>query len=269
MQSTEDPMVNAMFIIGIVIGAFLLILRLASIAWAFLLQVWQIIALFCAFLISTFCFVRGITTIFQKDFRCDIDPSDLEEEDDIMGGYMPQPEPEVQQEVPKKPEIEPVDIKKETESLLDTPLHLAANLQPEQRYLLEREGYLKKEFVPLGKTRRELYYIKEPKHEKIEHTFVVYAIVEKLKPYSKDITVGKPAISFFHKAKEYALAVETPHNLRDAHLRAKADSLTKQYGVNWWFVVTQSAYARSFGRYGLVLTRNQIDEWVREHLARA
>jgi hypothetical protein len=134
--------------------------------------------------------------------------------------------------------------------------------------LLEREGYLKKEFVPLGKTRRELYYIKEPKHEKIEQTFVVYAIVEKLKQYAKDITVGKRGISFFHKAKEYAFAVETPSDLRPS-LHAKAHELTKKYGVNWWFIVTQSAYARSFGRYGLVLTRNQIDQWIREHLARA
>jgi len=264
-------MVNAVFIIGVVIGAFLLILRLVSIAWEFLLQVWQIIALFCAFLVSTFCFVRGITALFQRDLRCDIDLSDLDKDDDIMSGYMPQPEPEIQpqQEVPKEPEIVPVDIKKETESLLDTPLHLAANLPPEQRYLLEREGYLKKEFVPLGKTRRELYYIKEPKSEHLEHTFVVNAIIEKLKPYVSDITVGKQGISFFHKSKEYALAVETPRDLRDAHLRSKTESLNKKYGVNWWFVVTQSAYARSFGRYGFVLTRNQIDQWIQEHLARA
>jgi hypothetical protein len=40
---------------------------------------------------------------------------------------------------------------------------------------------------------------------------------------------------------------------------------SKQYQTaitRWWFVVTQSAYAKSFQRYGDVLTRNQIESWI-------
>ncbi|MCX6708345.1 MAG: hypothetical protein NTW67_01695 [Candidatus Woesearchaeota archaeon] len=155
-----------------------------------------------------------------------------------------------------------------SEILLKSPVHRIADLKTEDQCLLERAGYVKKEFVPLGKTRREPYYVQKQKTS-LEHTFVVYDIVKKLQPIVKSIEVTQNQdIKIFHKGNYYALTVVTPSDLHKHHkLTAHAKTLTKTFGANWWFVTTKSAYAKSFGRYGVTITRNQIDDWIQENFS--
>ncbi len=188
--------------------------------------------------------------------------------------WVEKPEPKVQSTpTMQEKQAEPLFVlnsPKYEEDLLACPLHLAGKLTQNQITTLEHHDYLLKEFVPLGKTRRETYYIQEQKPESFEHTFVVHSIVEKLKPFVQSVEVHRtqqPDIVFYHKGDKYALEVETPHHQphKHARLRSKAQRLTREYGVRWWFVTTRSAYAKTFAPYGSVLTRNQIDQWVQEN----
>ena len=196
--------------------------------------------------------------------------NDIENEND---DFVTKPELEVQhipakQENFKIIETPKIEMHIDVDKLLSTPLHLAITLLPEECDILERNKYQKKNFVSLGKTKPETFYIKECKPEGLEHTFVVHSIVHELKDRGvTDIqthTTQKPDITFSFDNKQYALEIETPLYLKKKHkrLQAKTQTNNQHYGTNCWFVTTQSAYAKSFRKYGKVLTRNQIHDWI-------
>ena len=202
----------------------------------------------------------------KRATNCDVDLTDLEKLD-FENETPKRSEPKVRH-VPR-PIEEPEEVIIDTITLFSTPLHNTNNLIAEEQSLLERNGYQKKEFVPLGKMRRETFLIKEQKPEGLTHTFVVHSIVRKLKRITKNIQTYatlNPDIVFKYKGKTYALEIETPLFLKKKHKRllAKAQANNETYGKNWWIVVTTSAYARSFRRYGKVLRRNDIDQWIKQ-----
>ena len=216
-------------------------------------------------------YIGGAIYIYNRKLRpkrttnCDVDLTDLEKLD--FEDETPKPPPRVRHF--PAPIEEPKEVIIDTLTLFSTPLHNTNNLIAEEQSLLERNGYQKKEFVPLGKMRRETFLIKEQKPEGLTHTFVVHSIVRKLKRITKTIqtyATQYPDIIFKHKGKTYALEIETPLFLKKKHKRllAKAQANNKTYGKNWWIVVTTSAYARSFRKYGKVLRRNDIDQWIKQ-----
>ncbi|HLC22573.1 MAG TPA: hypothetical protein VJJ79_02260 [Candidatus Nanoarchaeia archaeon] len=164
----------------------------------------------------------------------------------------------IQYEMPKRSMI--ID----TERLLSTNLHVADHLSDEEKDYLQHNWYIAKEFVPFGEHRRQLHYIRERKPESLEHTFVVFTIVNHLRNRGVEkvetFTTQRPDVVFTCDSKEYAIEVETPFFLKKKHRRllAKAEVNNKTYPKRWCFVVTRSAYKRSFGKYGKVLTRATI-----------
>ena len=179
-------------------------------------------------------------------------------ESEIQASPAPQEIPE--QEVPKRKVV--IDSNK----LLKTPLHAELGLCPEEIEYLKKWNYQRKEFVPLGEIRRQPFWIKECKPESLEHTFVVHSIAKKLPEWADVRTyfTQLPDVVFTYNNKEYALEIETPLFIKKKHKRlvAKASVNNQTYADRWWIVTTQSAYRNSFKRYGKVLTRNQIDEWI-------
>jgi hypothetical protein len=171
------------------------------------------------------------------------------------------PEPDLQ---PSKPYIVHINHEEKQEHLLDSYVHNVAKLEQSDRSFLQRRGYEEREFVPLGKIRRERFLIKRQPPKSLEHTFVVHNIRDKVSAHIREveITHGQD-IAIFHKRKDYALCIVTPDDLRKHnYLSTKAKVLNTACGAHWWFVVTKSAYAKSFQRYGDVLTRNQLDKWI-------
>lgn len=265
MQSKDEAQLTFILVIlgsMMFLAVFLLVVLLPTL---FLLS---------ALLACLFCFYKAYDSSRPiPEMRTDVDIETFykyDSNDELIETPAPkvQNAPAVQEKL-----AEPLFVLKSPkyeEDLLTCPLHLASKLTTNQITTLEHHDCLLKEFVPLGKTRREKYYIQEQKPESFEHTFVVHSIVEKLKPFVQSVEVHRtqqPDIVFYYKGDKHALEVETPHHLPYKHsrLRSKAQRLTREYGVRWWFVTTRSAYAKTFAPYGSVLTRNQIDQWVQEN----
>ncbi|MBI4449172.1 hypothetical protein HY641_04055 [Candidatus Woesearchaeota archaeon] len=71
--------------------------------------------------------------------------------------------------------------------LLDVPVHRADTLNPVQVCTLERAGYHKQDFVPVGEKRRQTFYVREDGGN-LEHAFVVYSIINLLKGKAEGTT---------------------------------------------------------------------------------
>lgn len=164
----------------------------------------------------------------------------------------------------KKQEAEQKEARREY--ILKEPLYAldgSSGLERSDSEHLWSNGYKQLKFVPLGKQKPEWFLIKTQPPESPEHTFVVQSMVKLLQGRVQDIntyaTVNADII-VWHKDKEYAFEIETPLGLRQkkSRLREKARTNDELYPHRWWFVVTRSAYKRSFTRYGKVLTRNEV-----------
>lgn len=169
-----------------VAGVIVLFCMIALLLGWPLSSVFQSIVLVVALVVTLFCFYKAYTNSRPiREFHTDVDLDDLDnpdlDDDSFPEQSLVQPTPATQEASPSKshiihtttsnqtqedrPETEPSNVEKQStacfdvQELLKSPLHLAANLSLEKRSFLQNEGYLKKEFVPLGKTRREEYYI--------------------------------------------------------------------------------------------------------------
>jgi hypothetical protein len=45
---------------------------------------------------------------------------------------------------------------------------------------------------------------------------------------------------------------------------AKKEALTKEYGKNWVFVVTQAITKQDYEKYGATITRTEVKEWMQK-----
>jgi hypothetical protein len=283
MPQNEDPFVNGLFWLGIILGSGMLALRLAGIFWSLFLHVWQVFVLLGAALLGICCFGAALSCSCYVPMRTDVDLDDLSspkyDDEDLYAmesdEWPPNPakalrkkieqlqEKRAEQEEPAQavPELPVTDPREE---LLKSPLHCARDLDNHQQSFLQQNKYELKEFVPLGKVRREKFYVKAQSRQTLKHTFVLYSIAQKLKNKVSNLAIGdnarKPDLTFTYKDQEYAVEVVTP--LQHKNFFTKADANTKKYGAHWWIVVTDSAYARPFHDYGRVLTRNNIDHWM-------
>lgn len=182
----------------------------------------------------------------------------------------PVPEPEPAPE-PKKLDYDPFNLPEEminVEDLLELPMYqddTKTRLMPNEKKILERHGYKRRNFVPLGEVKPQPFYVKEQKPEGLEHTFVVNSIVWLIEARVHNVmtyTTQKPDIVFEYKGKKYALEIETPYYIKKKRkrLEAKAEVNNKEYD-DWWIVTTVSSYKRCFTRYAKVLTRNELIPW--------
>jgi hypothetical protein len=277
MPQNEDPFANGLFWLGIILGSGMLALRLAGIFWSLFLHIWQVFALLGATALSFCCFGAALNGLRYAPMRTDVDLDDLFnpkyvgehdyaiKSEDAFPAKSPEKESKPEPEPQESPFNVHIDHEAKQKHLLDVPVHSAKKLNEPDKSFLLRNDYEEREFVPLGKIRRENFLIKRQSPKSLEHTFLLHAIYDKLSEYSIDVEITRDQdIAILRKRQNYALCVVTPDDLRKHNcLSKKASRLTSICCGNWWFVVTQSAYAKSFQRYGDVLTRNQLDEWIR------
>ena len=118
-------------------------------------------------------------------------------------------------------------------------------------------------FVPLGKSKCESFFIKKSETESIPHKFLVHSIYDEIKKWTKEVWMYdsvNPDIVFVGKnGKKYAIEVETGHlykkekdKLAQKHARNLADY------EDWCFVVTNKMYEYAYKKYGKTFTRNNI-----------
>ncbi|MBI4448816.1 hypothetical protein HY641_02195 [Candidatus Woesearchaeota archaeon] len=121
------------------------------------------------------------------------------------------------------------------DSLLQCRLHRADTLDSVQQYTLERAGYEKREFVPLGEIRRQSYYLYHEGGDCWEHAFVVQSIINKLQGRIR-ISKSNPSLEsdivFWHNGTEYALEVEAPLRTRqEGRLREMVKHNDARFGA--------------------------------------
>jgi hypothetical protein len=194
----------------------------------------------------------------------DIENSDLDEPEE--------PKKELQKQeivVPSENKREKYSYIEDPRNILESPLHRIKGLSNPEYSLLLQNNYVKREFVPFGKGRREWYLIKEQPRKSLVHTFATHKLVEVLRPHVTAVHVTEQQdVAIFHKGTDYLVCAVTPAELRPKSLRRKAEAFHKQFGAHWWFFTTQSAYAKSFERYGPTITRNQIEGWIDENFSK-
>lgn len=155
---------------------------------------------------------------------------------------------------------------------LDTHRCLFSNdeLDLEDSLFLERSGYQYAEFVPIGKTQKEGFYIRKNTRESLAHTFLVHNIKQHLEKYTDDIQVRltmKPDIVFTNKHGErVALEIETGKYFRRHKERIKEKfARAKKYYPKVYIVLTSTkmkAYYRRLLPDIPLLVRTDISQFL-------
>ncbi len=105
----------------------------------------------------------------------------------------------------------------------------------------------------------ERYLIKVRRGESAHHCFLTYDIAEYLKKFTDKIWLyetTKPDIVFEINGKKYAVEVETGKVYKDKKkLANKVANLKKEYGNNWFFVVTDRNFYPFYKKFGETYTK--------------
>jgi len=117
--------------------------------------------------------------------------------------------------------------------------------------------------------KKELFLIKQRANEGIEHCFLTFNIAEYLK--SKKIAYElfnsvKPDIVFTINGKKYAIEIETGkvYSKDKKKFNEKVKTLKKDYGNNWFFVVTDWNLVSNYSKFGKTFSkRNFIKKFER------
>jgi conjugal transfer ATP-binding protein TraC len=146
-----------------------------------------------------------------------------------------------------------------------------SKLKPaEMGYLLSHNYIQSKQWNIQGK--QESYLLKPGRGESLEHFFLIQNIANYLKTLTNKIELfetTKPDIIFEIKGKQYAAEIETGSvYLKDKKkLENKVESLKKEFGNNWFFVVTNEKFAPHYAHLGKTFTRKtfikQFEKWVK------
>jgi len=140
------------------------------------------------------------------------------------------------------------------------------------KYLIAK-GY--KEIKCLNiKGKKERYVIKPRSNESDEHFFLTFDIAEYLKSIADKVELFgsvRPDIVFEIKGKKYAVEVETgkllTHNKKQ--LLNKIKILKKEFGKNWFFVVTNRKFYPAYIKFGKTYTKksifNQLNKLLNKH----
>ncbi|MDO8564211.1 MAG: ATP-binding protein [Nanoarchaeota archaeon] len=131
----------------------------------------------------------------------------------------------------------------------------------EVKYLLAKKYRQLKCLDIQGKT--ENFILKPRANEGIEHCFLTHNIAEHLK--SKNIPFElynsvKPDIIFTINDKKYAIEIETGkvYAKDKKKFHEKVKTLNKEYGDNWFFVLTNRNVYTSYSQFGKTYTKKSI-----------
>jgi len=158
------------------------------------------------------------------------------------------------------PEIKLMDTEKR--------YYLKKNLSPENIDLLLNKGYIISNHVPLGGGQRQDYLLKQNPDESASHFFLVKAIEEYVKLFTKNVKLyetKKPDVIFSANGEKWAFEIETGtvFQKNPPQFFKKVKLLKKEFGKNWLFIVTESKYSYVYNRFGKTYTRKNIERKIR------
>jgi len=108
--------------------------------------------------------------------------------------------------------------------------------------------------------KKGVYLTKNQKTETPQHAFLVWALIKYLKEQNFEVQnfkTVKPDIIFEIQNRKIAIEVETGKNLRNnkKQFLEKVNSLYKNFGYNWFFVVTNRDLVKKYKKHGRTYTR--------------
>ena len=125
-------------------------------------------------------------------------------------------------------------------------------------------GYTLSSHVNLLGGRQEDFLLKPDENESEAHFFLIKAIEEHLQLHTKSVKLfntTKPDIVFKDKEGEvWAIEVETGSKKDKKMLDNKVNTLNKNLGEKWFFVVTDKKVKKQYEKYGETLTRFDVPE---------
>lgn len=132
----------------------------------------------------------------------------------------------------------------------------------EIKYLISK-GYKEFSFYSILSKKKERYLLKLRKGESPQHFFLTFDIVNYLKKFTDKIWIfqtKKPDIVFEINNKKYAIEIETGKVYRYAkkQLIEKVKQLNKEFGKNWFFVVTNRNFYHNYNKFGKTYTKTSV-----------
>ena len=133
--------------------------------------------------------------------------------------------------------------------------------QDELIYLINN-GYVLSSNMNLNGGRREDFLLKPGENESEAHFFLIKAIEEHLKDYTRKVKIyntTQPDIIFKDsKGREFAIEIETGSKKDKQLLRSKVRSLKREFGKRWFFVVTTIESKKEYQELGKTITRFEV-----------
>lgn len=126
-------------------------------------------------------------------------------------------------------------------------------------------GYHESEQWDIESNKCKAYLLKPRFNESDSHLFLIYRITDYLRKFTNKIWLfetEKPDIIFIHNGKKVAIEIETGMMYEKASKRLlkKIKQLNREFGKNWFFVVTNKEYYWKYSKLGKTTTRKGIIE---------
>ena len=127
------------------------------------------------------------------------------------------------------------------------------------KYLIA-EGYKQYKFKSIFGNKKEIYLLKPSYNESPQHFFLIKDIEAYIKKFTDKVqtfNTGKPDIVFEVDKKKYAIEIETGKVLKKTKKKfiEKVRILKKDYGKNWFFVVTDWNLQKKYSKFGETYTK--------------
>ncbi len=144
-----------------------------------------------------------------------------------------------------------------------------AELSDEETNYLLQYGYKIISAVGLKGGRQENYLLKPRQNETPIHFFLCKAVEEFVRKFTDKVWMyetTKPDVVFQAGKRKFAIEVETGKWLTHDKegFEQKVRQLRKEYGDNWFFVVTDSTLREDYGRWGRAFMRSEVERVVAE-----
>jgi len=129
------------------------------------------------------------------------------------------------------------------------------------KYLLA-EGYKQYKFKSIAGNKKEFYLLKQDYNESPQHFFLIKDIESYIRKFTDKVqtfNTGKPDIVFEVENQKYAIEIETGKVIKDKKkFSEKIRLLKKNYGQNWFFVVTDWNLQKKYAKFGETYTKLTI-----------
>jgi len=141
--------------------------------------------------------------------------------------------------------------------------HKSSELTKHEKDYLIKKRFKEYSFYSILSNKKEKYFLKPRFNESPQHFFMIYDIANYLKKFTKKVQLfetKKPDIIFEINKKKYAIEVETGkvYTKDKKKFLAKVNSLKKDYGDNWFFVMTNRNYLSKYSKFGKTYDRRNI-----------